>query len=74
MNLTNPALIVAAETALDVVNDDDNVANPDNYNGWRAYVTTRKAGGARAGKQRNLPTPTEPVDASAPPDDPGEMP
>ena len=73
VNLTNPALIAAANAALGIVNDDDNLANPANYNGWRAFVTTRKAGGARAGKQRNLPAPTEPGDADAPPDDPGEV-
>lgn len=69
-DLTNAALIAVAERALEIVNDDDNIANPDNYNGWRAYTTTRKTSGGKSQSKRNLPAPIEPPAGAAPPDAP----
>lgn len=74
VDVTNPAIIEVATNALGIVNDDDNPANPPNYNGWRAYKTIRKAGNSKGRVALNLPLPTEPDDGDEPPDAPGELP
>jgi len=74
VDVTNPAIIAVADAALGIVNDDDNVVNPPNYNAWRAYKTLRKAGNSKGRVALNLPLPTEPDSGDNPPDAPGDLP
>lgn len=74
VDVTNQKIIDVATRALSIVNDDDNAVNPDNYHGWRAYKTVRKAGNSKGRVALNLPLPTESTDTDNPPDLPGELP
>lgn len=74
VNVSNATLINAANTALGIVNDDDNPVNPDNYHGWRAYKTVRKAGNSKGRVALNLPLPVEPEGGDLPGELPGSNP
>lgn len=69
VDVANADFVTAVNTALGIVNDDDNVIAPDEYHNFRAFTTTRKVG--RGAVARNLPAPTEPGGGDNPPDLPG---
>lgn len=66
---TNANLLTVINTALGIVNDDDNPVAPDEYHDWRAYTATRKIG--RGTVTRSLPLPVEPGAGDNPPQAPG---
>lgn len=74
VDTSNATLIAAASAALGIVNDDDNVVNPDNYSGWRAYKTIRKVSSSKGRVALNLPLPIEPTGGQLPGELPGSNP
>lgn len=75
VNVADTRIVAISDAALGIVNDDDNALNPDNYHGFRAFTTTRKASsGHRGTSARNLPAPVEATDTDEPGEAPGNLP
>lgn len=76
VDLSNGLIQDIITSAIGIVNDDDNVLNPDNYHAENvyAYTTTRKVSGNKGSASRSLPAPSEPGDGDSPPQEPGDNP
>lgn len=75
VDLLNADIQNVVDKALDILNDDDNALNPDNYHAENVYAftSTRKTNGRKGVRVRSIPILEEP-DGDAPDDAPGDLP